>query len=47
MNKTFVLTDEEAELIEGIRNYKRSKSNCSRGYIFYLRGLFDDMLELS
>ena len=47
MRNEYFLTDEEAELIDAIRNFKRSRSNCSRGYIFYLRALIDDMLELS
>lgn len=46
MNNKIVLTDQEAELIEGIRNYRRSYPNGSRDYIFYLRELFEDMLEM-
>ncbi|MDE6522440.1 MAG: ArsR family transcriptional regulator [Muribaculaceae bacterium] len=46
MNKRFVLSDKEAELIEGIRNYQRSFINCSRDYIFYLQSLFDELLDM-
>lgn len=46
MNKQFILTDQEAELIEGIRNFKRSYPNGARGYIFYLRQLFEEMIEM-
>ncbi len=46
MNKKFVLSDKEAELIEGIRNYQRSYINCSRDYIFYLQSLFDELLDM-
>lgn len=46
MNNKFVLTDQEAELIEGIRNYRRSYPNGSRDFIFYLRELFEEMLDM-
>jgi len=46
MKRTLVLSDQEAELIEGIRNYRRSYPNVSRNYVFYLRELFDEMLEM-
>ena len=46
MKSTLVLSDQEAELIEGIRNYRRSYPNGNRSYLFYLRELFEDMLEM-
>ena len=46
MNKRFVLSDKEAELIEGIRNYRRSYPNASRGFVFYLQSLFDELLDM-
>lgn len=46
MDKIFVLTDQEAELIEGIRNYKRAYPNGGRGYLLYLHELFDELIEM-
>lgn len=46
MKEQLTLSDREAELIEGIRNYKRAYPNGSRGYVFYLRELFEELLSM-
>lgn len=39
------LTEKEAELIEAIRNLKKSKHNPSLELEIYVRQLFDELLE--
>lgn len=39
------LTEKEAELIEAIRNLKKSKHNPSIELEIYVRQLFDELLE--
>lgn len=38
------LTDEEIELIEAIRNLRKSKHNPSRALLKYVRDLFETMI---
>lgn len=39
------LTDKEKELIEAIRNLKKSKHNYSVQFEFYVRELFEKLIE--
>lgn len=39
------LTKKEKELIEAIRNFKKSKHNPSINLEFYIRQLFEELLE--
>ncbi|MDR0619373.1 MAG: hypothetical protein LBG17_05690 [Bacteroidales bacterium] len=41
----FVLTEQEAKLIEAIRNFKRARHNPSLEMEFYIRMLFERLLE--
>ena len=40
-----LLTEEEADLIEAIRDYKKSKHNPSLSIEIYIRRLFEDLLN--
>ena len=42
----FLLTDKEAELIEVIRNIRRSFPNGYENLLLYARELFDDLVDL-
>jgi hypothetical protein len=45
MKQEIILTEEEKELIEAIRNLKNSKHNYSFQLEDYVRELFDRMLD--
>ena len=45
MYKELILTEEEKELIEAIRNLKNSKHNYSWQLEQYVRELFDRMID--
>jgi len=39
------ITEQEWELIEAIRNYKRAYPNGSKGLLFYITQLLDNLLD--
>ncbi len=43
--ETKQLTEQEAELIEAIRNYNKSYPDGYPGLLWYAQRLFDDMLR--
>lgn len=44
--QTYSLSEEEAELIDAIRNYRRSFPNGYPNYLFYVRRLFEELVEM-
>lgn len=45
-NETLRLTPKERELIEGIRNYRRSYPNGYPQFLYYLQQVFDELTDL-
>ena len=43
--ETKLLTEKEADLIEAIRNFKKSKHNLSFSMEVYIRRLFEELLK--
>jgi len=44
MKTEIILTEKERELIEVIRNYKKSKHNPSKALEMYAKQLFEELL---
>jgi hypothetical protein len=45
VEKEIILTEKERELIDALRNFKKSKHNYSYQLEVYVRELFDRMIE--
>lgn len=44
--KSLRLTEKEADLIESIRNYRKSFPNGNPQMLYYLQQLFDELTDL-
>ena len=45
--KILELTEEEADLISSIRNYKKGYPNGEKELEWYIKNLLDDLLEIN